>query len=290
GEAPCRKLVINWRNIGHYSYPAEVCNSLTSTFQCVLYENTNVIEIYIKEKPLCTSWNSGNAVIGVQNNQQNQSVGAHGRNGTNWTTTTANSEAWRFVPKGTSLLDNVELLDANGIVVGTGAVSPGSPGTLNVSFPNVCVTGTSAQYFVQANYNPCSGPALSAIDSILLVKTNSIDPPTVTSPIIYCLGETASPLTATGTNLLWYTTPTGGTGSTTAPTPSTNIAGSTTYYVSQSGSTCESDRAAITVTVNSSTSHTINASICQGTSYNFGGQNITTAGTYIDTFATATCD
>src|SRR5690606_19053821 len=145
GEAPCRKLVINWRNIGHYSYPAEVCNSLTSTFQCVLYENTNVIEIYIKEKPLCTSWNSGNAVIGVQNNQQNQAVGAPGRNGTNWTTTTANSEAWRFVPNGTSLLDNVDLLDANGIVVGTGAVSPGSPGTLNVSFPNVCVTGTSAQ-------------------------------------------------------------------------------------------------------------------------------------------------
>ena len=47
--------------------------------------------------------------------------------------------------------------------------------------------------------------------------------PSVASPITYCVGATANPLSATvtGTNtLLWYTTATGGTGSAIAPTPS----------------------------------------------------------------------
>ena len=51
--------------------------------------------------------------------------------------------------------------------------------------------------------------------------------------VTYCQGATASPLTATGTNLLWYTTATGGTGSATAPTPSTATPGTTSYWVSQ---------------------------------------------------------
>lgn len=72
--------------------------------------------------------------------------------------------------------------------------------------------------------------------------------PGVTSPVNYCLNATASPLTATGSNLLWYTTPTGGTGSSTAPTPSTTTAGTTSYYVSQTIG-CESPRAQIDVIV-----------------------------------------
>ena len=74
--------------------------------------------------------------------------------------------------------------------------------------------------------------------------------PTVTSPVLYSLGETAIALTAIGTNLLWYTTATGGTGSSLAPTPSTASVGSTTYYVSQTNTNgCESARIPIVVTV-----------------------------------------
>lgn len=75
-------------------------------------------------------------------------------------------------------------------------------------------------------------------------------PPTVTSPVELCLNATASPLTAIGTNLLWYTTPTGGTSSTTAPTPSTAIIGNTTYYVSQTSTNgCLGLRTAIVASV-----------------------------------------
>lgn len=73
--------------------------------------------------------------------------------------------------------------------------------------------------------------------------------PTVTSPVGYCQFSPASPLTAVGSNLKWYTTATGGTGSSTAPTPSTVNAGSTTYYVSQTINGCESPRSPITVNI-----------------------------------------
>ncbi|WP_055445366.1 LamG-like jellyroll fold domain-containing protein [Lacinutrix himadriensis] len=78
--------------------------------------------------------------------------------------------------------------------------------------------------------------------------------PTVTTPVVYTQGATASPLTATtganGTGLLWYTTATGGTDSTTAPTPSTATVGSTSYWVAGTNANgCESERTEIVVTV-----------------------------------------
>jgi gliding motility-associated-like protein len=91
--------------------------------------------------------------------------------------------------------------------------------------------------------------------------------------ISYCQGATAFPLQATATNgysLQWYTVPTGGVASSTAPTPDTSTSGTTTYYVSQKDniSGCESDRIAIVVTVNSNpASPTVPNSVvnyCQG--------------------------
>lgn len=84
--------------------------------------------------------------------------------------------------------------------------------------------------------------------------TISINPtpaaPAVTTPVLYATGATTSQLTATGTNLLWYTSAVGGTGSTTAPTPSSAVSGSFSYWVSQTGANgCESPRSQITVSV-----------------------------------------
>jgi gliding motility-associated-like protein len=102
-----------------------------------------------------------------------------------------------------------------------------------------------------------------------VVITSSAPPsgPTVTSPVNYCLGATANPLTATGTNLLWYTVPVGGVGSAVAPTPSTAIVGTTSYYVSQTVSGCESARIQIDVIINNAPaapSVTSPLNLCQG--------------------------
>jgi gliding motility-associated-like protein len=74
--------------------------------------------------------------------------------------------------------------------------------------------------------------------------------PTAVSPIQYCLNGIPASLSATGTNLLWYTTATGGIGSTVDPIPSTLSTGITTYYVTQAVSgLCESNRLPVIVNV-----------------------------------------
>lgn len=103
------------------------------------------------------------------------------------------------------------------------------------------------------------------------VATGSIVPSvaSATTPVTYNQGDTASALTATtganGTGLMWYTTATGGTGSTTAPTPSTATVGSTSYWVSSTNANgCESARTQIVVNVivaNDECSNAINLSV-----------------------------
>jgi gliding motility-associated-like protein len=104
--------------------------------------------------------------------------------------------------------------------------------------------------------------------------TNAPPSPTVL-PVAYCHNATATALTATGSNLLWYTVASGGTGSSIAPTPSTSTVGITNYYVSQTTG-CESPRSLIVVTVNTlPTINTVsNQSVCNGSNtatINFSG-------------------
>ena len=79
--------------------------------------------------------------------------------------------------------------------------------------------------------------------------------PSTTNSVLYCLNNSATPLTATAeanSTLNWYTVASGGTSSATSPTPTTSSSGITKYYVSQTNTltTCEGPRAEITVTIN----------------------------------------
>lgn len=112
-------------------------------------------------------------------------------------------------------------------------------------FPSTTVPGNT-NYYVSQTVNGCESPRATLTVTVL----SATNPPTITSPVVYCEGAAAIPLTATGPGLLWYTVGVGGTGSATAPTPSTAVAGNTVYYVSQSTNCGESPRAAITVVVN----------------------------------------
>ncbi len=92
GTAPNRRFVVNFYQVPHYS---TTCNSLRTTIQVVLYETTNNIEVFIKEKPFCEEWNNGNAVLGIQNSDGTIGIAAPNRN-TSDSPWEAYNEAWRF--------------------------------------------------------------------------------------------------------------------------------------------------------------------------------------------------
>src|SRR5699024_9520479 len=94
GEAPCRTLVFNMRNLSLFSCGTDVG---PQTYQMVIYEVTNAIEVYVQDRTSCASFNDGAGVIGIQNNARTEGYAPEGRNGGTWE---AHEEAWRFVPDG----------------------------------------------------------------------------------------------------------------------------------------------------------------------------------------------
>jgi Concanavalin A-like lectin/glucanases superfamily/Secretion system C-terminal sorting domain len=100
------------------------------------------------------------------------------------------------------------------------------------------------------NNGVLSGFALSGNTSNWQILSPVVTGPDVTTPITYCHTSPATALTAPGTGLLWYTSQFSGTGSSTAPTPSTAATGTTSYWVTQSTACGESPRSRIDVTVN----------------------------------------
>jgi|GEM_PF-2509195 len=127
-----------------------------------------------------------------------------------------------------------------------GAGIPGAP------IPSTVATGTTT-YYVSQTTNGCEGPRAP-----IVVNVNGAPvAPVVVSPVTYCQHQTAAPLSAVGSSLLWYTVATGGTASSVAPVPSTSTAGTMTYYVSQGAGCGESPRVPIVVNVNAPPSATI---------------------------------
>jgi hypothetical protein len=150
----------------------------------------------------------------------------------------------------------------------------GTPST-TAPTPSTSTSGTQNYWVSQVSgTNGCESTRLQIIVTINAVPAA----PTVTSPVTYCQNATAVQLTATITSpntANWYSVPTGGTPSGTAPTPSTASAGTVNYYVSQTNSfSCESSRSLIAVVVNPTLVPTVNnsassTSACSGGAITF---------------------
>jgi hypothetical protein len=143
----------------------------------------------------------------------------------------------------------------------TSLASSQASGTITAAIPADRVGGQYSVYL--SGGGTTSGSVAHTVNAIPPV-------PTVSSPVTYCQNAAASPLSATpvgGPSLRWYSSATGGTGSTTAPTPPTSVAGTTNYYVSQILNGCESARATLTVivTILPQAPATTPVTVCQNT-------------------------
>lgn len=161
----CRALVASWNEIPMFS---SACNSKYYTGMMVLYENTNIIEVYIKEKNNCGGWNDGNAIVGVQNAAGTAAVVAPGRNGldANWTVPIPTGEAWRFTPSGPSIIPIVKWYQ--GPVSPTNLIAGATASTLNV-----CPTVTTS-YTAEVTYPLCTGNLVVTDNTLVTVNGNKV--------------------------------------------------------------------------------------------------------------------
>ena len=152
GTAPNRVLVVSYYEVPMFSGS---CNDLLATQMAVLYETTNIIDVYILNKPTCDTWNGGNAVIGIQNDAGTEAFVPPGRNTSNspWTT---EFEAWRFIPDGPSVT-TITWLDESGTVIGD---------TADIT---VCPSG-SETYTARVDYLNCNGEIVTVEDTVTVTS------------------------------------------------------------------------------------------------------------------------
>ena len=120
GDAPCRVFINSYFDIPLYSH-----TTLRQSYQIVLYEGTNVIDVYVAKRNYPPSWNGGLGVIGVQNADGTKATCPPGRNlGDKWSTFDNRGknvpEAWRFTPINESKTYKVTWSDGEGNYLGEG--------------------------------------------------------------------------------------------------------------------------------------------------------------------------
>ena len=201
GVAPNRMFTVTWCDIAMFS-----CTQMLHTSQVVLYEGSNKIEMFIKNKPLCATWNGGAAVQGlVDATSTNFDIVddptlLQPRNfPLNWT---ANNEGWEFIPNSTFTSYNISSIpyipivagvanwfDATGAVIGTG--------------PSVTVTPTNTTTYYCQVLGTCIDSTLTNIDSVTISITGCFEV-NLSSTEASCLGTDG---TITSSLLLSTSTP-----------------------------------------------------------------------------------
>jgi uncharacterized membrane protein len=132
-----------------------------------------------------------------------------------------------------------------------------STGGTALSTGTALVNGTT--YYASQTLTGCESINRFAVTAII----NTQAAPTGAAAQTFCNSGTVANLTATGTAIQWYAASTGGT----ALSAGTTLVNGTTYYASQTVSSCESaTRFAVTVTINvpSAPTGTASQTVCSG--------------------------
>ena len=168
GTAPCRKFEVSWYDTPMFGDSGSVDNAYCDstdhqTQMVVLYETTNAIDIYIKNKDVVcndisggTYWNGGLAIEGIVNPTMTQAITVPGRNATQWT---AHNDAWRFTPAGAPNF-TVQWFQNGNLI--------SSADTVTVC-PSVPTT-----YTVLATYTNCDNSQVIVGDSVFVTPGGSL--------------------------------------------------------------------------------------------------------------------
>jgi hypothetical protein len=114
GAAPYRAFIIKYTDCRYYSVSCRSNSAVRCNMKIVLYETTNMIDIYIKTKPICNGIQTTQGIMGTNSSQV---VVTPGRNNTTWDG--ANS-AYRYTPTGSNYSTSLQW-SKNGTNLGTTA-------------------------------------------------------------------------------------------------------------------------------------------------------------------------
>jgi len=265
GSYPCRVFVVSYYNIPLFGS----CSGTKDTTQIAIYETSNIIDVYICSHniPLCTSWNSGRAVTGIENSAGTLAYTATGQNGVAFS---ANHQGWRFSPNGTPYIWTYTWTGSSGII-GVG------------SSQNVCPTSTTTYNVVASATTACGvvnlPPATATVTSIVTVVSLGGDS-------VLCQGESSLLTSSLGGGSWISSNPSVATVNSSGVVSGVSPGVTTVTYTIAAG--CQGTKI---VAVNPIYNNTINRDICRGDTVNFAGINYTTSGSYTHTFNTINdCD
>jgi gliding motility-associated-like protein len=178
GVAPCRVFVVSFAQVPYFTSAS--CPGLFATHQIALYETTNVIEIYIQNKPSCAAWNEGRALEGIQNGNGTVAYTVPGRNSTVWTAT---NDAYVFTPTGPSNTF-INWFNQAGVSIS------------NTSSVNVCnAPGTTNTYYFRDSIRLCNNTSLVRRDTVIVVVPDimRLQPPAIND--VLCKGDSTGSIT-----------------------------------------------------------------------------------------------
>ncbi|MDQ3111890.1 MAG: PKD domain-containing protein [Bacteroidota bacterium] len=196
GTAPCREFVVSWYDVAMYSGS---CSSQIATSQMVLHETTNIIDIYILNKPLCASWNAGAAIEGIQNNTGTLATVVPGRNfPTQWT---ASNDGKRFMPAGPPQYT---------------LNWTGPSGSLGSANPLVVCPATTTTYTCTVTNTTCAAPVIVSASTTVIVTAGltTTGSQTNSTSCIACNGTATTNVTSGSGPFTYAWLPSGGSAAT----------------------------------------------------------------------------
>lgn len=272
GTAPNRKWILSFYKVPLFVDFAGTCSGLfENTHQIILHETSGIIEVDIVDKQICTGWNEGKAMVGLQDYTRAKGIMAPNRKMSDppWGSIGMN-EVWRFYPiGGATLYRRVELLDGSGTTIAVGDTTRVDANTFTWTFPNVCPPGnSSATYVVKTTYRHLNDPTQTyySLDTIRVLK-NAM--PLTSSVVNTTCGASIGSVTVTatgGTPPLTYTLNPGAVSNTTGIFTGL-AAGNYTVTVTDASGTCTNTIAASVTAASSLTAtYTSTNASCPGVS------------------------
>ncbi len=230
GTAPNRKFIVTYNEI-----PLFGCSSgsdlLYASQQIIFYEGTDVIEVNIKQRPVCVYWEHHAAAIGVQDDvlaPDTCGQAAPGRNTGDWTVDASSPESWRFVPNGNII--SIKWYDSNRNVVAT------------TESPTIPFDDTET-YTLEVEFEDCLGNSFLEYDEVKVTKLPKPKNDLPKDNVLICANETytfdgtvTNPQDYTNISYSW----TDHTGNEIATTPKLTVDHADTYTLVTTVDGCDS--------------------------------------------------